>query len=135
MNSNDVEPRRWHLGKHTRAPARASQLMLNMHQMQQVCRFAHILTRLPDQKHAGDGVGGQRVKLPDISVTILLFTYGRNYTDYVTIHFIFFFPQFSIARLRFVPVIPSFHISYSSHLMYLASARLVSFYISSLLRD
>src|SRR6266481_6949956 len=66
-------------------------------------------------------VGGQRVKLPDISVTILLFTYGRNYTDYVTIHFIFFFPQFSIARLRFVPIIPSFHISYSSHLMYLAS--------------
>src|SRR5260370_18962270 len=53
-------------------------------------------------------VGGQRVKLPDISVTILLFTYGRNYTDYVTIHFIFFFPQFSIVRLRFLPVIPSF---------------------------
>ena len=75
------------------------------------------------------------MKLPDISVTILLFTYGRNYTDYVTIHFIFFFPQFSIARLRFVPIILSFHISYSSHLVYLASARLVSFYISSLLRD
>src|SRR6266446_1827905 len=53
-------------------------------------------------------VGGQCVKLLDISVTILLFTYERNYTDYVTIHFIFFFPQFSIARLRFIPIIPSF---------------------------
>ena len=47
-------------------------------------------------------VGEQCVIPSDISTSFLLFIYRQNYIDYVNNPTIFFFPQFSIVRLRFI---------------------------------